>query len=109
MAEFAVFMYRPHDADAGEPAALAEHDAYAREMTQAGQMTFGRPLASPTASVSLRPDSQTEGPYLETAESVVGFYVVQADDLEAALAIARRNPVLRQGGGVEVRPVGRSG
>lgn len=106
MAEFAVFMYHPNGAGGGEPAALAEHDAYAREMADSGQMLFGRALAGTTATVSLHPHGTTEGPYLETAESVVGFYVIQAEDLEAALAIARRNPILHQGGGVEVRPVG---
>lgn len=107
MAEFAVFMYHPAGEGAGEgTASLAEHDAYAQEMTEAGQMVFGRPLASPTATVSLRSDGQTDGPYLETAESVVGFYVVAAENLETALAIVRRNPVLHQGGGVEVRPIG---
>lgn len=106
MAEFAVVMYHPHPGGEGDPADLAEHDAYAREMTDAGEMTFGRSLAAPGRSVSIRADGVTDGPYLETAESVVGFYVVEADDLDAALAIARRNPILHQGGGVEVRPVG---
>jgi hypothetical protein len=105
MAEFAVFMYHPDGAGGDDPASLAEHDTYAREMTGSGEMVFGRALAGTTATVSLRRDGQTDGPYLEAAESVVGFYVVQADDLEAALAVVRRNPILSQGGGVEVRPV----
>ena len=36
---------------------------------------------------------------------MAGFYVIEAPDLDAALAIARLNPVVRDGGGVEVRPV----
>ena len=40
-----------------------------------------------------------------TAEIVAGFYVIEAPDLDAVLAIARLNPAVRDGGGVEVRPV----
>lgn len=36
---------------------------------------------------------------------VAGFYVIEKPDLDAALAIAKTNPVVRDGGGVEVRPV----
>jgi hypothetical protein len=36
---------------------------------------------------------------------VTGFYVLEAPDLEAALAIAGTNNVISQGGGVEVRPI----
>jgi len=36
---------------------------------------------------------------------VAGFYILEAPDLDAALAIAGSNPVVRSGGGVEVRPV----
>ena len=38
-------------------------------------------------------------------EVIAGFYLIEADDLDAAIAIARTNPVVRAGGGVEVRPV----
>jgi len=34
-----------------------------------------------------------------------GFYLVEADDLDAALALAARIPALRMGGSVEVRPI----
>jgi hypothetical protein len=54
---------------------------------------------------SLRRGTVTDGPFIETKEVIAGFYVVDAPDLDAALAIARQNPVLRQGGGLEVRPV----
>ena len=41
----------------------------------------------------------------DAKEVVAGFYVIEAPDLDAALAIAKTNPVVREGGGVEVRPV----
>lgn len=46
----------------------------------------------------------TDGPYAETKEAMTGFYLVEAEDLDAALAIAARCPGAWDGG-VEVRPV----
>jgi hypothetical protein len=47
----------------------------------------------------------TDGPYANTKEVFAGFYVVDADDLDAALEIARRVPALRLGGSIEIRPL----
>jgi len=49
--------------------------------------------------------SWTDGPFIDADEVVAGFYVIEAADLDAAVEIARRNPITQQGGGVEVRPV----
>ena len=56
-------------------------------------------------ATSIRGDTITDGPFVDSKEVVAGFYVIEAPDLDAALAIARTNPVVRDGGGVEVRPV----
>jgi hypothetical protein len=45
----------------------------------------------------------TDGPFAETKEVFGGFYLVQADDLDAALEITQRIPAVRLGGSVEVR------
>ena len=47
----------------------------------------------------------TDGPFADTKEVFGGYYVFDVADLDTALAIARRIPVLRLGGAVEVRPV----
>ena len=47
--------------------------------------------------------SMTDGPYAETKEQLGGFWVVQAEDLDAALELARQGAVACQGD-VEVRP-----
>jgi hypothetical protein len=47
----------------------------------------------------------TDGPFAETKEVFGGYFVAQADDLDAALALAERIPAIRMGGSVEVRPV----
>jgi hypothetical protein len=56
-------------------------------------------------ATSVRADMITDGPFIDAKEVVAGFYVIEAPDLDAALAIAKTNPVVREGGGVEVRPV----
>jgi hypothetical protein len=49
----------------------------------------------------------TDGPYVETKEALAGYYLVEAPDLDSALAIAREVP--EPFGGIEVRPVRPSG
>lgn len=45
----------------------------------------------------------TDGPFAETKEALGGYYVIEADDLDAALAVAKQVPA--HFGGVEVRPI----
>ncbi len=47
----------------------------------------------------------TDGPYADTKEFFGGYYVLEAGDLDQALAFAARIPAARLGGAVEVRPV----
>ena len=47
----------------------------------------------------------SDGPFVEAKEYVGGYYLVEADELDAALEIAARIPAARMGGAVEVRPV----
>lgn len=47
----------------------------------------------------------TDGPFADTKEIFGGFYMLEADDLDAALEMAARIPAARMGGSVEVRPV----
>ena len=46
----------------------------------------------------------TDGPFAETREQLGGFYMIQAKDLDEALAIAERIPSARSGS-IEVRPI----
>lgn len=46
----------------------------------------------------------TDGPYAETKEALTGYYLIEAADLEEAVAIAADLPAARAGA-VEVRPV----
>jgi hypothetical protein len=47
----------------------------------------------------------TDGPFADTKEVLGGYYVVEADDLDAAIQIASRVPAARMGGAVEVWPL----
>jgi hypothetical protein len=47
----------------------------------------------------------TDGPYADTKEVLIGYYVFEADDLDEATELAARIPAARQGGAIEVRPL----
>jgi hypothetical protein len=47
----------------------------------------------------------TDGPYAETKEVFVGYYVFEADNLDEAIELAARIPAARLGGAIEVRPL----
>ena len=47
----------------------------------------------------------TDGPFAETKEALGGFFVLEADNLDDAIAMAARIPAARMGGAVEVRPL----
>ncbi len=104
MAQYAVLIYANDSADATTEE-LAAHQRYADEMVNSGAMVAAFGLEPAGTATSMRGDVVTDGPFVDTKEVVAGFYVIEARDLDAALEIAGRNPALRQGGGVEVRPV----
>jgi len=47
----------------------------------------------------------TDGPFVEIKESIGGYFLYEADDLDAAIELAARVPAARLGGAVEVRPI----
>ena len=47
----------------------------------------------------------TDGPFVSVKEALGGYFILEADDLDAAIEIASRVPAARLGGAVEVRPV----
>ena len=107
MAQYAVLIYS-HDS-AHAPGATPEDtevcDEHGDELAQSGSMLAAYALTPRDMATSIRGDTITDGPFVDSKEVVAGFYVLEAPDLDAALAIARRNPVVHDGGGVEVRPI----
>ncbi|HWB21283.1 MAG TPA: YciI family protein [Gaiellaceae bacterium] len=47
----------------------------------------------------------TDGPFVELKEAIGGWFVLEADDLDAAIAIAATVPAASMGGAIEIRPV----
>lgn len=72
-------------------------------------ITPGLPLGLPSTATTVRVEDgrtlATDGPYVDARRAVGGYFVVEADSLEAAVGIAARIPAARHGGGVEVRAV----
>jgi len=87
---------------------LPAYNAFSREVTEAGAMRGGEALheAKMATSVRVREGKQlvTDGPFAETREQFGGYFLVEARDLDQAIAIAARIPMARRGT-VEVRPV----
>ncbi len=79
------------------------------EMRAAGAWVFAAALHQPEASTVVRADGDdllvTDGPYAEGKEFVGGFDVIQAEDLDEALAWAGKLARILGGLPVEVRPV----
>src|SRR5689334_9900127 len=97
MTQYVVLIYSGGTGD------VTEHDRYAQELVADGSMTAA--FALDGIATSIRDGQVTDGPFAETKDVVAGFFVLEAPDLATALEIAGRNPEVRQGGGVEVRPV----
>jgi hypothetical protein len=82
-------------------------DAFNSELQASGAWVFGGGLhPAHTATVVNNTDGKvvtTDGPYLETKEHIGGFWILNAADLDAALALAARASEACEGP-VEVRP-----
>jgi hypothetical protein len=94
--------------EAEREACYAESVQLAHDINASGQYITTAPLY-PTAtatSVRVREGKRvvTDGPFAETREQLGGFFMVEAGDLDEAIAIAERIPMARRGT-VEVRPV----
>src|SRR5579872_4888751 len=84
------------------------YDAYTEALEKAGAFIAGSGLQdSSTASLVRAPNGKPKvlnGPYIESKEQLGGYYVIEAADLDAALAWAARCPGAEQDV-VEVRPL----
>lgn len=65
----------------------------------------GRAETATTVRVNAGETLTTDGPFVEAKEFLGGYYLLEADNLDAALAVAARIPAARMGGAIEVRPI----
>jgi hypothetical protein len=72
-------------------------------------VTPGLQLDAPETATTVRVQDGktliTDGPFVEIKEAIGGYFLFEADDLDAALELAARVPAARMGGAVEVRPI----
>jgi hypothetical protein len=84
--------------------AMAAHGRFAEQVVELGsKIVAGEALQPTPTATSIRNDEVTDGPFADTKEALGGFYIVEARDLDHALAVAKLCPA--HGGGVEVRPI----
>lgn len=87
---------------------LEECGRFVQEVTAGGQYVGGAQLhpTSTATSVRVRDGKRlvTDGPFAETREQLAGYVLVDAKDLDEAIAIAGRLPPARWGT-IEVRPI----
>ncbi len=108
--KYLVAIHHPYDYDPSteDEAMSRDIDALNDEMKAAGVRIFvgGLHPASSAKSLRLQPNGEvliTDGPYLETKELVGGFWVLEAADLDEALAWGRKAAIACRAP-VEVRP-----
>jgi len=75
-------------------------------LNRQGMVKAGQPLGEAGRTISGKKGrTVADGPFAESKEAVGGYLIVQAKDLDEAVAIARSYPCLDYGATVEVRPV----
>jgi hypothetical protein len=94
--------------DAERQKCYAESTELTHELNARGQYVGASPLLPVAAATSVRVREGkrlvTDGPFAETREQLGGYFMVNAKDLDEAIAIAAKIPGARKGT-VEVRPV----
>jgi hypothetical protein len=111
--QYLLMIYR-NEAEAGKMDAaarqqmIAEYGAFTQSIIQSGNFKAGDGLQPVTTATTVRVRDgktlTTDGPFAETREQLGGYYLVEAKDLDAALAIAARVPGAKVGS-IEVRPI----
>ena len=109
MAQYLILIYESEEGYANASpddlgATMQAHTRFAEQIPSlGGKMLGGNALQPTTTATSIRDDIVTDGPFVETKEALGGYYLIEAADLDQALAISKLCPA--PFGGVEVRPI----
>ena len=110
--KYALLIYSDEASDNATSLSEAEQNAIMKEYFAISELpaTYdGAQLQPAATATTVRVNGgntlTTDGPFAETKEALGGFYLIEADDLDAALEIAARVPAARLGGSVEIRPL----
>src|SRR5437588_6615152 len=84
-----------------DPEMIPEHQAFAEEMGRRGKLVAAGELSHVSVATTIRRSGAelliTDGPHAETKEHLGGFYIVECADLDEALDIASRLPLVPEG------------
>ena len=87
---------------------MEAYGAFTQELRDAGAMIAGDALQSTQTATTVRVQNDetltTDGPFAETKEQLGGYYLIEAESLDEAIAWAAKIPGSKHGS-VEVRPV----
>ena len=93
-----------------DEAVMAKLGVVMERLTREGKLGPVARLLPTTAATTLRKDREPplviDGPFAETKEQLLGFYVVDCGSLDEVLDIARELGAANPGGAYEIRPVG---
>lgn len=111
MAEYLVLIYEDESgyAEGGETVYNEVMEAHTKFNTNnAAALRGGNALQPTSTATTIRSDASgqvtvTDGPFVESKEVLGGYYLIEAEDLDAAIAIAKQTPA--RFGGVELRPI----
>jgi hypothetical protein len=111
MSQYLILLYEDETSYANADQAvmnevLEAHNAFGEKNGEA--IAGGNALMATDSATTVRSDGAggftvTDGPFAETKEALGGYYLVEAADLDEAIAIAKQVPA--KFGGVEVRPI----
>ena len=82
-----------------------EYMALSQRSETRGGADLGDLSSATTVRVNGADAVTTDGPFAETKEYLGGFYLVECETLDEAIAFAAKIPAARTGGAIEVRPV----
>jgi hypothetical protein len=93
-----------------DDAVMAKLGGVMDKLTRQGKLGPVARLLPTTAATTLRKDREQpiviDGPFAETKEQLLGFYIVDCQSLDEVLEIARELGQANPGGAYEIRPVG---
>ena len=82
---------------------------YSEALRSSGFYQGGDPLEPTRTATTVRMKGgtaiMTDGPFAETKEQLAGYTILEAKDLDEALAFAARHPLVKAGFSIEVRPI----
>jgi hypothetical protein len=102
----------PRDPEAWATLSQEEQNAVFADyqaINQAPGVTPGEQMDEPATATTVRVQDgrtlTTDGPFAELKEAIGGYFVLEADDLDAAIEVAAKVPAASMGGAIEIRPV----